>query len=71
MKNENLPKSLYGGAWAKPANHLQGIACDEEHRYMYMTFTDRLIKVDMAKNEIVASVTGLLAGSIYGGGAHL
>ena len=71
MKNENLPKSLYGGAWAKPANHLQGIACDEEHRYMYMTFTDRLIKVDMAKNEIVASVPGLLAGSIYGGGAHL
>ena len=71
MKNENLPRKLYGGRWGKPAGHLQGIACDEERKFMYMSFTDRLVKVDMEKNEIVASVTGLLAGGIYGGGAHL
>jgi len=71
MKNENLPRRIDGGRWMKPAGHLQGIACDEERKFMYMSFTDRLVKVDMEKNEIVASVTGLLAGGIYGGGAHL
>ena len=71
MNNENLPRKIYGGHWMKPAGHLQGIACDEERKFMYMSFTDRLVKVDMEKNEIVASVTGLLAGGIYGGGAHL
>ena len=71
MNDQNLPLKLYGGAWSSPAGHLQGIACDENLDYMYMSFTDRLVKVDMHTNEVVASVTGLLAGGIYGGGAHL
>ena len=71
MNNQNLPHRLYGGIWLKPAGHLQGIACDENRDYMYMSFTDRLVKVDMHTNKVVASVTGLLAGGIYGGGAHL
>ena len=66
-----LALELYGGAWAKPAGHLQGAAADDEKKYLYMSFTDRLIKVDMRTGESVGSVTGLLAGSIYGGGAHL
>lgn len=66
-----LALELYGGAWEKPAGHLQGIAADDKNNYMYMSFTDRLVKVDMHTGEIVGSVTGLLAGSIYGGGAHL
>lgn len=66
-----LVLELYGGAWEKPAGHLQGAAADDENNFMYMSFTDRLIKVDMHTGEIVGSVTGLLAGSIYGGGAHL
>lgn len=71
MNNQNLPHRLYGGMWFKPAGHLQGIACDENRDFMYMSFTDRLVKVDMHTNKVVASVTGLLAGGIYGGGAHL
>ena len=67
----DLPRKVYGGAWGSPAGHLQGIACDDELNYMYMSFTDRLVKVDMRENKIVGSVTGLLAGGIYGGGAHL
>lgn len=67
----DLPRKVYGGAWGSPAGHLQGIACDDDLDYMYMSFTDRLVKVDMRENKIVGSVTGLLAGGIYGGGAHL
>lgn len=70
-KITGLPVELYGGAWEKPAGHLQGAAADDENNYMYLSFTDRLVKVDMHTGEIVGSVTGLLAGSIYGGGAHL
>lgn len=66
-----LALRLYGGCWAKPAGHLQGAVADDDNNYMYMSFTDRLIKVDMHTGEIVASVTGLLAGGIYGGGAHM
>ena len=66
-----LPLQLCCGAWEKPAGHLQGIAMDDEGRYMYYSFTDRLIKADMRTGEIVGSVTGLLAGGIYGGGAHM
>ena len=66
-----VPLQLYCGAWEKPAGHLQGIAMDDEGRYMYYSFTDRLIKADMRTGEIVGSVTGLLAGGIYGGGAHM
>ena len=66
-----LALELYGGIWPEPAGHLQGAAADDENKYLYMSFTDRLIKVDMHTGEIVGSVTGLLAGSIYGGGAHL
>ena len=74
MKHTNSilpPRRVYGGAWPPPAGHLQGIACDEKLEYMYMSFTDRLVKVDMRANKPAASVTGLLAGGIYGGGAHL
>ena len=53
--------------WEKPIT----IAMDDEGRYMYYSFTDRLIKADMRTGEIVGSVTGLLAGGIYGGGAHM
>ena len=64
--------SINGGSWstAEGSGHLQGICCDDELNYMYFSFTDRLIKVDMRIGEIVGTVTGLAAGSISGG-AHL
>ena len=67
---DKLPIRIDGGSWESPAGHLQGIACDDKHEYMYMSFTDRLIKIDMRTNTIVASVTGLHEGGIYEG-AHL
>lgn len=70
-KVTGLALKIDGGAWEKPAGHLQGVVADDDNRYMYMSFTDRLLKVDMHTGELVGSVTGLLAGSIYGGGAHL
>ena len=66
-----LALQLYGGAWEKPAGHLQGAVADDDNHFLYMSFTDRLVKVDMHTGRIVASVTGLLAGGIYGGGAHM
>ena len=71
INTADLPKKVYGGAWRSPAGHLQGITCDDDLKYMYMSFTDRLVKIDMRENKVVGSVTGLLAGGIYGGGAHL
>ncbi len=66
-----LPRTISCGSWGSPAGHMQGIVCDDENRFMYASFTDRLVKIDMKTGEIVASVTGLLSGGIYGGGAHL
>ena len=64
--------TLDGGIWstAEGAGHLQGICCDDELEYMYFSFTDRLITVDMRTGKQVGSVTGLRAGSISSG-AHL
>ena len=64
--------TLDGGSWstAEGSGHLQGICCDDELNYMYFSFTDRLIKVDMRTGERVGTVTGLAAGSISSG-AHL
>ncbi len=67
----HLPLRIDGGAWEKPAGHLQGVVADDDNNFLYMSFTDRLLKVDMHTGELTASVTGLLAGGIYGGGAHL
>ncbi len=68
---QNFPTLLSLGSWTSPAGHLQGMVCDDENNYLYGSFTDRLVKVDMHTGQVVASVTGLLAGGIYGGGAHL
>ena len=70
-RETGLPLKLDGGSWKLEGGHLQGVVTDDENRYLYLSFTDRLVKVDMCSGEIVGSVTGLLGGSIYGGGAHL
>jgi len=69
---EDCLYTIDGGAWstAEGAGHLQGICCDDELEYMYFSFTDRLIKVDMRTGERVGTMTGLRAGSISSG-AHL
>ena len=66
-----LPRVVDGGVWGGSAGHRQGMAADDDNRWLYFSFTDRLIKADMRTGRPAGSVTGLLAGSIYGGGAHL
>ncbi|MFG1683197.1 hypothetical protein ACGFNP_23720 [Nonomuraea sp. NPDC049269] len=50
-----LPTEVYGGAW--PAGHVQGIAIDQKKGYMYFSFTNLLVKTDLAGKPI-GSVTG-------------
>ena len=50
-----FPAEVYGGAW--PAGHVQGIAVDEKKGFMYFSFTNLLVKTDLAGHP-VGSVTG-------------
>ncbi|WP_067818548.1 hypothetical protein [Actinomadura kijaniata] len=49
------PKEVYGGAWK--SGHVQGIAVDRRAGHMYFSFTNLLVKTDMAGKPI-GSVTG-------------
>lgn len=72
---QNCEYTIDGGSWSTAASeggagHLQGIVCDDEQKYMYMSFTNILVKVDMRTGEIVGTVKGMAAGSISSG-AHV
>ncbi|NUS01307.1 MAG: hypothetical protein HOV97_01965 [Nonomuraea sp.] len=54
-KPVDLPKDVYGGAWAE--GHVQGIAIDQRKGFMYFSFTNVLVKTDLQGNP-VGSVTG-------------
>ena len=41
-----------------PAGHVQGIAVDDEHKYIYYSFTTVFVKADLSGN-VVGTVTGL------------
>lgn len=62
------------GSWTKSlplkAGHLQGICSDDEGKYMYASFTNMMVKVDMVTGKIVGTVVGMAAGSISSG-AHI
>lgn len=55
-----LPASVAGGAWR--SGHLQGMAFDPGRRHFYFSFTDRIVKTDLA---------GRPLGSVRGIGGHL
>lgn len=72
---DNCKYTLDLGSWSTLASeggagHLQGICTDDEGNYMYASFTNMLVKVDMKTGKIVGTVTGLAAGSISSG-AHI
>ena len=52
----NLPKKLFSGGWK--AGHVQGIAVDTKHEYVYLSFTTMLVKMDMNGN-VVGTVKGI------------
>jgi hypothetical protein len=53
----NLPDSFSTGK--QGAFHVQGIAVDKANGFIYFSFTDKLIKMDMS-GKLVGSVTGLV-----------
>jgi hypothetical protein len=53
----NLPDSISSGK--QGAFHVQGMAVDQVHGFIYFSFTDELVKMDLAGN-LVGSVTGLV-----------
>lgn len=57
-ENSGLPLQLTGGSWPSP--HVQGIAVDRERELAFFSFTDRLVKTDLA-GTVLGSVTGLPA----------
>jgi hypothetical protein len=55
-----LPLTIDGGEW--PAGHVQGIAVDQKHGFVYYSFTTMLVKTDLA---------GTVIGSVVGFTGHL
>jgi hypothetical protein len=53
----HLPRRIATGPW--DGGHIQGIALDREHRYLYCSFTTQLVKFDL-EGRMIGSVRGLL-----------
>lgn len=53
----SLPDSIFSGPQGE--FHVQGMAVDETRGFIYFSFTDKLIKMDMS-GHLVGSVTGLV-----------
>jgi len=54
------------------SSHMQGICVDDKMEYMYFSYTDTLVKVDMKNGEVVGTVSGFGTGSYLAeGGAHI
>ncbi len=53
----DLPDSISSGAQGN--FHVQGIAVDHQNGYLYFSFTDKLVKMDLRGN-LIGSVTGLV-----------
>lgn len=54
---ESLPDSVFSG---KQGNfHVQGMAVDQTNGFIYFSFTDQLVKMDMS-GHVVGNVTGLV-----------
>ncbi len=53
----NLPDSIYSGK--QGSFHVQGIAIDQKHGFVYYSFTDKLVKTDLS-GHLIGSVKGLV-----------
>jgi hypothetical protein len=56
----DLPATLDAGTW--PSGHVQGIAVDRAGGFVYLSFTDMLVKLDL---------TGRVVGTLAGWSGHL
>lgn len=58
---------MWGGS-----DHMQGICVDDQMKYMYFSYTDVLVKLEMATGRVVGTVGGFGEGSFaFSGGAHI
>lgn len=53
---KDFPRVIEGGAW--DSGHVQGIALDTAHRYVYYSFTTVLVKTDIS-GRLIGTVSGL------------
>src|SRR4051812_204272 len=53
----NLPDSIFSGK--QGAFHVQGTVVDQERGFIYFSFTDKLLKMDLS-GKVIGSVTGLV-----------
>ncbi len=53
----DLPDSVYSGEQGR--FHVQGMAVDQTHGFIYFSFTDQLVKMDMS-GHLIGSVKGLV-----------
>lgn len=59
-------------AATEASSHLQGICVDDDMQYAYLSYTDTLLKLDLASGKVVGSVCDFGPGSFVAeGGAHL
>lgn len=59
---ENFPRTIDIRAWeagVTKAGHIQGVAIDAKHEYIYVSFTTVLVKLDL-QGRVVGSVSGIL-----------
>lgn len=57
----------YGGG-----SHMQGLCVDDAHRFLYISYTDSLVKWDLKNNCFYGAINGFGAGSFEAvGGAHI
>jgi len=56
MDINNLPLTIYSGKWK--TGHVQGIAIDTAQKYIYLSFTQVLVKLDLDGN-LIGTVKGL------------
>ncbi len=57
FETEGYVQQLYGGTWALSTDeHMQGATKDDENRFVYYSFNNRLVKVNMRTGKMVASV---------------
>ncbi|MDO5015751.1 MAG: hypothetical protein Q4E09_01880 [Eubacteriales bacterium] len=71
LKNKYFNYDVTDAA-TEASSHLQGICVDDEMKYAYLSYTDTLLKLDLASGEVVGSVCDFGPGSITAeGGAHI
>ena len=55
--SEDFPPTLQSGPWPG-AGHVQGVAIDQQNRVVYYSFTNLLVKADLASGRVLGTLGG-------------